>query len=219
MYGTKLFYSESDDAVTAFYVYDFENKTRDEIFDMPKFMLRGRSYTFIEDIVYFYLGVDTGKNIKNVLYAMDFSEQKMFPVNENIYAQKLIPLINVNEQLFALQGDRDESGNVKFWIEKNNENGTIENVNISQNVTTVLNLEDKMMSHRIAYFDADERYFYTIEVVTTDLGNEYYFVRYDTDLNFVDATTITDILKNTEVGEGICTADEDMVYFLDVNCG
>lgn len=118
MYGTKLFYSESDDAVTAFYVYDFENKTRDEIFDMPKFMLRGRSYTFIEDIIYFYLGVDTGKNIKNVLYAMDFSEQKMFPVNENIYAQKLIPLINVNEQLFALQGDRDESGNVKFWIEK-----------------------------------------------------------------------------------------------------
>lgn len=217
MYDTKYFYSESDDTITTFYVYDFETQTTDEVFHMPKFMIRGRYYTFIDDILYFYMGIDTGEDVKNVLYAMDFSEQKMYAVNENVYAKKFIPLANFKNQLFALQSDKDESGQVKSWIEKINENGTVEKVNMSQDVTAILDSEDKIMSHGIANIDADEQYLFALEVVTKEAGNEYYFVRYDTDLNLVDATHITDALKNTEVGEGINTFYAYGNYFCITN--
>lgn len=70
----------------------------------------------IDDILYFYISTYSDNDMKNVLYAVDFSEMKMTPISENLYLQKLIPVVEMNNKL-ALQGKLLSDGSMNTFLE------------------------------------------------------------------------------------------------------
>ena len=190
VYKTKALCSEMKDGCEIYYMYDFETGKGEKIATVQDFVLKGRNRVFIGDTVYFYITVGDGLGVKNVLYAVDFSENSMYPVSESKYNMKLIPMINVEDKLYVLQGD-NATGKTETFLERIKPNGKSKRVDFKRGENT---------EERLVFFVCtDGEYVYTYEE-SADTG---YLAKYDSDFNCVFELDITSMIKEYPLGGGV----------------
>ena len=159
-----------------------------------------RSYPGITTL-YFYISTYYGDGMKNVLYAMDFSKMKMEPISENKYSQKLIPVIEMNKQIVALQGDFFPDGSRNIFLEVIKESGQIEQVTLNSNAAS--SFTDVYTEHNIIYIDSDNEYLYTLEKNVHASSAEYYIVKYTFNFSTVEAIDISSIFIDYAITDNI----------------
>ncbi len=216
VYETKLFYMEIENATADYYLYNFSDGKIEKIETVQKFALQGRSNVRIGNILYFYLSVYEGDDLKNVLYAMDYEKKEMRVLCENFYAKKLIPLSKVDGKLLALQGDVLGDGSIKTFIEIVNEDGSMLPLTLQQDKIHLSSND----SRHIIYFDGNNQYLYTVECITSDNGVRYYLAVYNQDFICIEVTEITDIFQSYGISDniGVFYAFGDFFCVTDYSC-
>ncbi|WP_455718101.1 hypothetical protein [Anaerosporobacter sp.] len=203
VFENELFYMEMVDNSAEFYVYDFDTGEQQKITTVSNFALKGRSNTLIDDTLYFYLSIYNGDDLENVLYAMNFTKKEMDTVSENSYTQKLIPVIELNDQVVALQGNTVNDGTLETFIEVIDDNGNAKPVTLQQDKLSTADTLSSSTSQSIVYLAGDNQYLYAIEKSTSNSNIEYYLVKYDLDFTCIESTKITDIFRNYEITDNI----------------
>lgn len=199
IYGTKFFYMEIENATANFYLYDFSDGKIEEVENVQKFALQGRSNVRIGSALYFYLSVYEEDDLENVLYVMDYEKKEMRVVCKNSYAKKLIPLIEMDGKLLALQGDVLGDGSINSFIEIVNEDGSVQLLTLQQDKLPL----DSGDSRHIIYFDGNDQSLYSVESVTSDGSVRYYFAVYNQDFICTEVVEITDILRSYGINNNI----------------
>ena len=209
IFNEKVLYMKKNGA--EFYVYDYTTSQNKYVYSISNFMLRGRSYTFIDDKLYFYVSTNSDGEIKNELYEFDFTEDEMKLICENAYDQKLIPIATSNDKILALQGHLSENGVAEFWIESITENGEINKINLSKGLN---------YDRRIKYIDADQNYVYSIEESIVSDKKEYFYIKYNHEFELIEMDNITEIFEKSEISESIGTfyAFGDYFCITDISC-
>lgn len=195
IYQKKLFYMEIDGTTSDFYVYDFESGKNKKIFTISNFALKGKSNTFVGDTLFFYISAYDGTELGNILYAMDFSTEKMRPVSKNSYSKKLIPLTTLDNKLLSLQGQVSEKGTLTTFVEELLSDGTTEQISLNLGVG---NVPRQMVS-----IDSDNECLYAIEKDRKDSHLNCYLTKYNQDFSFNSEINITDIFDNYEIMDQI----------------
>ena len=195
IYKKKLFYMEIDGNTSDFYVYDFERGENKKISTISNFALKGKSNTFVGDTLFFYISAYDGTELENVLYAMDFSTEKMRPVSKNSYSKKLIPLITLDRKLLSLQGKVSEKGTLTTFVEELRRDGTTERI--------PLNSGEGKDSRQMVSFDSDNECLYAIEKDRMDANLNCYLTKYNQDFSFNREVNITDLFENYEIMDQI----------------
>lgn len=201
IFESKLFYMEMENTNADFYVYDFQTGFKHKIASISDFALKGRSKIIVDDTLYFYISTYYGDGMKNVLYAMDFSKMKMEPISENKYSQKLIPVIEMNKQIVALQEDFFPDGSRNIFLEVIKESGQIEQVTLNSNAAS--SFTDVYTEHNIIYIDSDNEYLYTLEKNVHASSAEYYIVKYTFNFSTVEAIDISSIFIDYAITDNI----------------
>ncbi len=196
VYETELFYMEIIGNSADFYIYDFATENKQKISTVSNFALKGRSNTLINDTLYFYISIYNGNELKNVLYGMNYTEKEMYIVSENIYTQRLIPIIGIENQVVALQGNTLDDGVMESFFEVINDGGNTERVELQQ---SDVDCTRNSISQSIVCFDGDGQYLYFIEKNYSNKDTRYFLTKYDLDFNYVEKIDITDFLKNYEI--------------------
>ncbi|WP_124065762.1 hypothetical protein [Clostridium sp. E02] len=193
IYEKKLFYMEIDGTTSDFYVYNFESGKNKKISTISNFALKGKSNTFVGDTLYFYISTYDGTELENILYAMDFSTEKMRPVSKNSYSKKLIPLITLDNKLYSLQGKVSEEGTLTTFVEELGSKGTTEQISLG-----VGNVPRQMVS-----IDSDDECLYAIEKDRKDSHLNCYLTKYNQDFSFTGEVNITDLFEDYEIMDQI----------------
>mgnify|MGYP000609304398 CR=1 FL=1 len=108
---------------------------------------------------YIFISAHISDNdIKNVLYAVDFSEMKMTPISENLYLQKLIPVVEMNNQVIALQGNALSDGSIDTFLETITKDGDFKQISMDSSKIYSTSAECNMI-----YIDSDNEYLYVLE--------------------------------------------------------
>lgn len=81
VYESQLLYMEIGRTAVEFFIYNFQTGENQSVGHVSDFALKGRSNVMIDDILYFYISTYSDNDMKNVLYAVDFSEMKMTPIS------------------------------------------------------------------------------------------------------------------------------------------
>lgn len=187
IFETELFYMEIIGNSADFYIYDFATENKQKISTVSNFALKGRSNTLINDTLYFYISIYNGDELKNVLYAMNYTAKEMYIVSENTYTQKLIPIIGVENQVVALQRNILDDDAVETFFEVINDGGNTEKVILQQS------------DDDIVCFDGDGQYLYSIEKSYVNKDTHYFLTKYDLDFNYVQKIDITEFLKEYNI--------------------
>lgn len=201
VYESQLFYMEMENTTVEFFVYNFQTGKNQSVGSISDFALKGRSNVIIDDTIYFYISIYSDNDMKNVLYAMDFSAMKMIPISENLYSQKLIPVIEMDNQIVALQGNILSDGSTDTFLETINENGDSEQITVDSNKVSSFTLTQE--EHDIIYIDNDNEHLYALEKVTDDTDTQYFLVKYDLSFTCIEATDITSIFRDYEITDNI----------------
>ena len=130
VYESQLLYMEMGRTAVEFFIYNFQTGENQSVGHVSDFALKGRSNVMIDDILYFYISTYSDNDMKNVLYAVDFSEMKMTPISENLYLQKLIPVVEMNNQIIALQGNALSDGSMDTFLETITKDGDFKQISI-----------------------------------------------------------------------------------------
>lgn len=140
VYETELFYMEIIGNSADFYIYDFATENKQKISTVSNFALKGRSNTLINDTLYFYISIYNGDELKNVLYGMNYTEKEMYIVSENTYTQRLIPIIGIENQIVALQGNTLDDGVMETFLRLLMMAGTLNKWSCNKAMLTVLEI-------------------------------------------------------------------------------
>lgn len=195
-YKTQLLYMEMNNTEVDFFIYDFQTNTSKSVGTLSDFALKGRSSVIIDDVLYFYIGTYSGNNIKNVLYSMNFSTKEMTPISENLYSQKLIPIIEIEDQIITLQGNILSDGSLDTFLEIIEDNGTVK----SQEVSSFAHAQE---NHTILYIDSSNEHLLALESVHDESGTQIFLVEYDSDFSCVTTTNITSVFHDQELTDDI----------------
>ncbi|MTK10483.1 MAG: hypothetical protein F8N38_25820 [Hungatella sp.] len=202
IYETKLLYMEMSESDATFYIYNFKDGSNQKILTLEDFALKGRSNALIDDTLYFYLSLYNGSELENDLYAVNFSEDKMYAVSINMYSQKLIPLTVLGGSLVSLQGNHTENGAFYSFVETMNCNQNMEQVELDSKASTLAT--DTVNSPRqIIYITSDGSYLYALEKSKSGSSFNCFITKYNSDFSFISETNITDLLKTYELTNGI----------------
>lgn len=199
LYQKKLFYMEIDNTLANFYIYNFETSENKKVFTVSNFALKGTSDAYINNSIYFYLSVYNGDDLKNILCVMDFLNDSMKIISENIYSQKLIPLTEYNDNVIALQKNDFNNGSVNSFIELVNYTGKSRKITLKNSDDTEWNSK----SRQIIYLDNNGKYLCTIEKEKTNFQEIYYFVKYDSNFKISSEINITNIFIDYEITDNI----------------
>lgn len=202
IYETKLLYMEMNGPAADFYIYNFQDGSNKKILTLDNFALKGISNALIKNTLYFYVSLYNGAELENDLYAVDFSNDKMYAESKNMYSQKLIPLTEVDDKLVSLQGDYSENGGVNSFMETLDTNKNMMQVRLHSKAETQ-DLKKDNASRQIIYITSDEKYLYTIEKSNSGSDMSCFISKYDSDFAFISETDITDLLKKYEMTSGI----------------
>lgn len=123
----------------------------------------------IDDILYFYISTYSDNDMKNVLYAVDFSEMKMTPISENLYLQKLIPVVEMNNQIIALQGNALSDGSMNTFLKR-----SLKMVILSKLVLIQARYIQLVQSVAIIYIDSDNEYLYVLERAKNNSDTQHF---------------------------------------------
>ena len=137
-------------------------------------------------------------DIKNVLYAVDFSEMKMTPISENLYLQKLIPVVEMNNQIIALQGNALSDGSMNTFLETITKDGDFKQISIDSSKVYSTSAECS-----IIYIDSDNEYLYVLERAKNNSDTQYFLNKYDLDFICVGTIDITSIFRDYEITDNI----------------
>lgn len=203
VYESQLLYMEMENTAAEFFIYNFQTGEKQRIGNVSNFALKGRSNVIIDDILYFYISTYSDNDMKNVLYAVDFSAKEMTPISENLYSQKLIPVVEMNNQIIALQGNILSDGSTDTFLETITEDGDCEQINMDSNKSSSLTFTRAERS--IIYIDSDDEYLYILERVIDNSNTQYFLLKYEYDLDFicVGTTDITSIFHDFEITDNI----------------
>ena len=201
IYENQLFYMEMDNTTVEFFVYNFQTGKSQSIGSIYDFALKGRSNVIIDDTLYFYISTYSDNDLKNILYIMDFSEIKMTPISENLYSQKLIPIIEMNNQIIALQGNILSDGSTDTFLERITENGDSERITVDSNIVSSFSLTQA--EHDIIYIDSDNEYLYALIKIVDASDTQYSLVKYDLGFTCIEAIDITSIFLDYEITDNI----------------
>ena len=127
----------------------------------------------IDDILYFYISTYSDNDMKNVLYAVDFSEMKMTPISENLYLQKLIPVVEMNNQIIALQGNALSDGSMNTFLETITKDGDFKQISMDSSKVYSTSAECN-----IIYIDSDNEYLYVLERAKNNSDTQYFLNKY-----------------------------------------
>ncbi len=202
IYETKLLYMEMSESDATFYIYNFKNGSNQKILTVDNFALKGMSNALINDTLYFYLSLYNGSDLENDLYAVNFSEDKMYEVSKNMYSQKLIPLTVLGGNLISLQGDKTESKAFYSFVETLNRNQNMERVELDSKAGAPISSEADS-PRQIIYITSDGNYLYAIEKSKSGSSLNCFITKYDSDFKFLSESNITDLLKKYELASGI----------------
>ena len=137
-------------------------------------------------------------DIKNFLYAVDFSEMKMTPISENLYLQKLIPVVEMNNQIIALQGNALSDGSMNTFLETITKDGDFKQISIDSSKVYSTSAECS-----IIYIDSDNEYLYVLERAKNNSDTQYFLNKYDLDFICVGTIDITSIFRDYEITDNI----------------
>lgn len=198
IYEDKLLYSEMDSntATVSFYVLDFQTAMIKKVGAIDNFVLRGRSKVLINDTLYLYITITDGTELRNVLFAFDFSDSAILKVSENEYTKPLIPLINVENRLYALQGNQNKEVFDSF-LERFDEEGMPRRISLEQDRIS------NSVVHSILYIDSDGENILALEGIRSEQGVKYYFTKYTSDLECVSIRDISSIFNDYSITESI----------------
>ena len=202
IYKDKLFYSEIDRGKEIFYILDFRTGLVQNVGTIENLALSGGSKVLINDTLYFhvYLYEGNGENVVNVLYGMNFSNNELFPVYRNYYTKKLIPLINIENSLYAFQGNQTGEGYASFF-ERIDEDGTPKRISLEQNDISK-SIEDNVV-HGILYIDSDVENMYALEKTISEQGAKYYVTKYTSEFNCIRICDISSIFEDYSIADSI----------------
>lgn len=201
VYESQLIYMEMENTAAEFYVYNFQTGKKQSVGHVSNFALKGRSNVIIDNTLYFYISTYSDNNMKNVLYAIDFSTMKMIPISENIYSQKLIPVVKMNDQIIALQGNILSDGSADTFLETITENGNFKQITMDSNEVSSFTLTHA--ERKLVYIDSDNEHLYILERVTDNSNTQYLLVKYGLDFTCVEGTDITSIFQNYDITDNI----------------
>lgn len=193
IYKSEVLYMEMTGGSADFYVYNFATQSKQKVSTVSNFALQGRGNALVGDTAYFYIGIDDGGDVKNVLYAMNYTKKKMYVVSENSYSKKLIPLIEFKNQVLALQENKRDDGDVESFFEVIDDRGKAERVMLRKNGT------GNSASQNIINFDGDGQYLYLVEMKSVKEDIHYFIAKYDMDFNFIEETEITKIFAKYNI--------------------
>lgn len=199
VYESQLLYMEMENTEVEFFIYNFQTGEKQSVGYVSDFALKGRSNVIIDDTLYFYISIYSDNDMKNVLYAVDFSAMEMTPIYENLYSQKLIPVVEMNNQIIALQGNTLSDGSTDTFLETITEDGDFEQISMDPNKASSLTSAER----NIIYIDSDNEYLYVLERVTDNSNTQYFLVKYDLDFTCVETTDITSIFHDYEITDNI----------------
>lgn len=202
IYETKLLYMEMSQSDATFYIYNFKDGSNQKILTVDNFALKGMSNALINDTLYFYLSLYNGSELENDLYAVNFSEDKMYEVSKNMYSQKLIPLTVLGGSLVSLQGNNAENGAFYSFVETMNRNQNMEKVELDSIAGTPISGKENA-PRQIIYITSDGSCLYALEKSESGANFNCFITRYNSDFTFISETNITDLLKTYELTSGI----------------
>ncbi|MBE5976014.1 hypothetical protein [Lacrimispora xylanisolvens] len=212
IYETRLLYMEMSESDATFYIYNFKDGSNQKILTVDNFALKGMSNALINDTLYFYLSLYNGSELENDLYAVNFSEDKMYAVSKNMYSQKLIPLTVLGGSLVSLQGNNTDNGAFYSFVETMNSNQNMEKVELDSKAGTPIS--GKVNAPRqIIYITSDGSCLYALEKSKSGSSFNCFITRYDSDFAFISETDITDLLKTYELTSGIGSFSVFSHYF------
>jgi hypothetical protein len=200
IYETKLLYMETNESAADFYIYNFQNGSKKKILTVENFVLKGISNTFINDTLFFYVSLYKGEDLENNLYAVNFSEDKMYVESKNINSQKLIPLTSVDGNLIALQGNVLNNGDFTSFIEMRDKAKNTNQVHLDRGIKTQ---DSNTNSRQIVYITSDDKYLYAIEKSNSDSHLNCFITKYDLDFTLVNEINITNIIKEYDITSGV----------------
>lgn len=204
LYGQKGFFCRMADGSELYYIADLQTGELKKVGEAKNHSLTGRNYAMIGDTMYFYVTVRGSERPKNVLYAVDFSKEKMDTVCENTYNMKLIPLISLDGELYALQGDL-VGGKTMTFVERIKPSGKSERVEFDRGE----NAEER----RVLFMESDGEFVYTYEE-SADTG---YISKYDSGFSLVSELDITNVvLQYPFGGVGAVRVFENYFYLADL---
>lgn len=191
VYESQLLYMEIGRTAVEFFIYNFQTGENQSVGHVSDFALKGRSNVMIDDILYFYISTYSDNDMKNVLYAVDFSEMKMTPISENLYLQKLIPVVEMNNQIIALQGNALSDGSMNTFLETITKDGDFKQISIDSSKVYSTSAECS-----IIYIDSDNEYLYVLERAKNNSDTQYFLNKYDLDFICVGTIDITSIFRD-----------------------
>lgn len=200
VYKTKLLYMEINESNADFYIYNFQNGSKKKILTVENFILKGISNTFINDTLFFYVSLNKGTDLENNLYAVNFSEDKMYVESKNLNSQKLIPLTNLDGNLISLQGNAINNGEFRSFIELRDNAKNTKQVRLDSGIKP----QDKNTNSRqLVYITSDDNYLYAIEKSNSGSDVNCFITKYDLDFTLINEINITDILKKYDITSGV----------------
>ena len=198
VYESQLLYMEIGRTAVEFFIYNFQTGENQSVGHVSDFALKGRSNVMIDDILYFYISTYSDNDMKNVLHAVDFSEMKMTPISENLYLQKLIPVVEMNNQIIALQGNALSDGSMDTFLETITKDGDFKQIRMDSSKVYSTSAECN-----IIYIDSDNEYLYVLERAKNNSDTQYFLNKYDLDFICVGTIDITSIFRDYEITDNI----------------
>jgi hypothetical protein len=193
---------EINKSTANYYIYNFQNGSKKKILTVENFVLQGKSSTFINDTLFFYVCLNNGTDMENTLYAVNFSEDKMYVESKNSNSQKLIPLTNLDGNIISLQGNALKNGEFTSFIEIHDNTKNAKQVHLYSGIKP----QDKNTNSRqIVHITSDDNYLYAIEISTSDSDSalNYFITKYDLDFTLLNEINITNILNKYDFATGI----------------
>ena len=202
IYEDKLLYSEIDSGKEIFYVLDFQTGLVQNVGTIENLAMSGGSKILINDTLYFHVYPYDKKSggMVNVLYALDFSNNELSPIYRNNYTKKLIPLVNIENNLYAWQGNQTDEAYDSFF-ERIDEDGNPTRITIEQNDISKSTADDAV--HGILYVDSDVENMYALEKTNCEQGAKYYVTKYTSDFECIRICDISSIFEDYEITQSI----------------
>ncbi len=219
IYKSQILYMEINKNVAEFYIYDISTKTKTKIKTIKNFALKGKSNILLNNKLYFYISIYGDPDLKNQLYAVDFTKKSMEYISENSYSQKLIPMARIGDNIFALQGILNNKTKItQTFIENYDFNTSSKKAkkflekSIATNDSSVSN-----SARQFLYIDGDHDYLYAIEKGFTKGKAQYFLTKYDKNKKLINESFFNNIFTENNITDnvGLFYAFDDYFCIID----
>ncbi len=219
IYKSQILYMEINKNVAEFYIYDISTKTKTKIKTIKNFALKGKSNILLNNKLYFYISIYGDPDLKNQLYAVNFTKKSMEYISENSYSQKLIPMARIGDNIFALQGILNNKTKItQTFIENYDFNTSSKKAkkflekSIATNDSSVSN-----SARQFLYIDGDHDYLYAIEKGFTKGKAQYFLTKYDKNKKLINESFFNNIFTENNITDnvGLFYAFDDYFCIID----